>query len=88
MNRKYIPTKNDLENENLISSSSYFEDSSADEDYLLRNIIPNKKKIPYDYFDTNSDSENEYKTRKPDKIYKTEDKHFGRVNIILNKYIV
>ena len=53
MNRKYIPTKNDLENENLISSSSYFEDSSADEDYLLRNIIPNKKKIPYDYFDTN-----------------------------------
>ena len=77
MNRKYIPIKNDLENENLISSSSYFEDSSAR--LSLRNIIPNKKNIKNDYFDTNSDSENEYKTRKPDKIYKTEDKHFGRV---------
>ena len=88
MNRKYIPTKNDLENENLISSSSYFEDSSADEDYLLRNIIPNKKKIPYDYFDTNSDSENEYKTRKPDKVHKTEDKHFGRVKYYFKINIV
>ncbi len=85
MLRNLMPTKNQLEKNNLISSSSYFEYSSEDEDYL---ILPNKKNIKNDYFNINSEPDYEYKIRKPDKIYKTEDKHFGRVNIILNKYIV
>ena len=47
MLRNLIPTKNHLEKNNLISSSSYFEYSSEDEDYL---ILPNKKNIKNDYF--------------------------------------
>ena len=79
MYRNLIPSKNQLQTDNLISSSSYFEDSSEDEGYLLRNMISNKRNTKKDYF--NYDSENEYKTRKPDKVHKTEDKHFGRVKI-------
>ena len=42
MYRNLIPSKNQLQTDNLISSSSYFEDSSEDEGYLLRNEISKK----------------------------------------------
>jgi hypothetical protein len=77
MDRNLSPSKNQLQTDNLISSSSYFEDSSEDEGYLLRNMISNKRNTKKDYF--NYDSENEYKTRKPEIIYKTETTHYGRV---------
>ena len=81
MNKNSITPINQLENKKLknqISSDSYFEDSSEDEHYLLKNIIP--KSIQNDYFNS-SDSENEYKSKKPEIIYQKEDKHFGRVKI-------
>ncbi len=81
MNKNSITSINQLENKKLknqISSDSYFEDSSEDEHYLLKNIIP--KSFQNDYFNS-SDSENEYKSKKPEIIYQKEDKHFGRVKI-------
>ena len=48
------------------------------------NQLENKKlknQISSDSYFNSSDSENEYKSKKPEIIYQKDDKHFGRVKI-------
>ena len=70
-----IIQKNQKEND----SDSYF-DTSEQEDDLFQSKNSN------DYFNSSSDSENEYKTKKPEITYITETYHFGRVKIIFYNY--
>ena len=65
-----IIQKNQKEND----SDSYF-DTSEQEDDLFQSKNSN------DYFNSSSDSENEYKTKKPEITYQTETNHYGRVKI-------
>ena len=77
MNKNSITPINQLDNKKLknqISSDSYF--NTSDEDIPNQNF---NSKASTDYFNISFDSENEYKTRKPEIIYKTETTHYGRV---------
>ena len=74
--QKLIIQKSQKEND----SDSYFDDTSEQEDYLFQSKNSN------DYFNSSSDSENEYKTKKPEITYITETYHFGRVKIKFYNY--
>ena len=69
--QKLIIQKSQKEND----SDSYFDDTSEQEDYLFQSKNSN------DYFNSSSDSDIEYKTKKPEITYITETNHYGRVKI-------
>ena len=74
--QKLIIQKSQKEND----SDSYFDDTSEQEDYLFQSKNSN------DYFNSSSDSDIEYKTKKPEITYITETYHFGRVKIKFYNY--
>ena len=82
MEKNLAPEIQDLKTKNE-TSDSYF--NTSDEDIQNQNF---NSKASTDYFNVSFDSENEYKTRKPDKVHKTEDKHFGRVKYYFKINIV
>ena len=73
MEKNSAPEIQDLKTKNE-TSDSYF--NTSDEDIPNQNF---NSKASTDYFNVSFDSENEYKTRKPEIIYKTETTHYGRV---------
>ena len=73
MEKNLAPEIQDLKTKNE-TSDSYF--NTSDEDIPNQNF---NSKASTDYFNISFDSENEYKTRKPEIIYKTETTHYGRV---------
>jgi hypothetical protein len=73
MEKNSAPEIQDLKTKNE-TSDSYF--NTSDEDIPNQNF---NSKASTDYFNISFDSENEYKTRKPEIIYKTETTHYGRV---------
>ena len=73
MEKNLAPEIQDLKTKNE-TSDSYF--NTSDEDNPNQNF---NSKASTDYFNISFDSENEYKTRKPEIIYKTETTHYGRV---------
>ncbi len=73
MEKNLAPEIQDLKTKNE-TSDSYF--NTSDEDIPNQNF---NSKASTDYFNVSFDSENEYKTRKPEIIYKTETTHYGRV---------
>ena len=72
MEKNLAPEIQDLKTKNE-TSDSYF--NTSDEDNPNQNF---NSKASTDYFNISFDSENEYKTRKPEIIYKTETTHYGR----------
>ena len=73
MEKNSAPEIQDLKTKNE-TSDSYF--NTSEEDNPNQNF---NSKASTDYFNISFDSENEYKTRKPEIIYKTETTHYGRV---------
>ena len=73
MEKNSAPEIQDLKTKNE-TSDSYF--NTSDEDIPNQNF---NSKASTDYFNISFDSENEYKTRKPEIIYKTETTLYGRV---------